>query len=182
MAELIRGKTGRVYGSLIGLLTMVKGLPLAYNKDMQEDKEAVFDAADTVKSCLSVFCGMLESMSFNTGNMYQSAQGGYTNATDAADWLAKKGVPFREAHEITGKLVRYALEKKTPLDELTLEELKKISDIFDQTIYEAISVEACVGARNVAGGPAEGALLKAIETAEVFLRKIYAAKRQNENG
>ena len=174
MAELIRGKSGRVYGSLIGLLTMMKGLPLAYNKDMQEDKEAVFDAADTVKSCLSVFCGMLQSIIYKTDNMYKSALGGYSNATDAADWLVKKGIPFREAHEITGRLVLYAIEKKAPLNALTLDEFKCVSDVFDETVYEAISIEACVSQRNVPGGPAEGAVLKAIEQAEMFLSSIQS--------
>jgi len=163
MAELIRGKTGRVYGSLTTLLTVMKGLPLSYNKDMQEDKEAVFDAVDTVKACLSVFRGMFEAITFNTDNMYKSALGGYTNATDAADWLVKKGLPFREAHEITGRLVLYAINKKARLEELTLDELKTISPVFDETLYRAISVEACVNARNLPGGPAEKAVLKAIE-------------------
>jgi len=172
MAELIRGKTGRVYGSLMGLLTIMKGLPLAYNKDMQEDKEAVFDAADTVKSCLSVFGGMFQSITFNTENMYKSALGGYTNATDAADWLVKKGVAFRNAHEIIGRLVLYAIEKKLPLNELSLEELKTVSNIFDETFYEAISVQACVNARNIEGGPAECAVLEAIEKAERFLKNV----------
>ena len=172
MAELIRGKTGRVYGSLMGLLTMMKGLPLAYNKDMQEDKEAVFDATDTVKTCLSVFCGMLRSITFNTDNMYKSALGGYTNATEAADWLVKKGLTFRDAHEIIGKLVLYAIDKNSSLNDLSLDELKAVSGIFDETIYDAISVEACVNARNVAGGPSENAVLKAIEKAEVFLHSI----------
>ena len=169
MAELIRGKTGRVYGSLMGLLTMMKGLPLAYNKDMQEDKEAVFDAADTVKACLSVFTAMFENLTFKTDNMYKSALGGYTNSTDAADWLVKKGVPFREAHDITGKLVIYAIEKKAPLNELTLDEFKNISEIFDETIYGAISVETCVNARTLSGGPSENAVLTAIKEAENFL-------------
>ncbi|MDR0316377.1 MAG: argininosuccinate lyase [Treponema sp.] len=169
MAELIRGKTGRVYGSLMGLLTMMKGLPLAYNKDMQEDKEAVFDAADTVKSCISVFCGMLQTVKINTDTMYKSALGAYTNATDAADWLVKKGMPFREAHEITGKLVLYAIDKEKTLNELSLDELKAVSNIFDETVYKEISVETCVNARNVAGGPAESAVLKAIEQAGTFL-------------
>jgi len=163
IAELIRGKTGRVYGSLTCLLTMMKGLPLSYNKDMQEDKEAVFDAVDTVKACLSIFCGMFETITFNTENMYKSAMGGYTNATDAADWLVKKGLPFREAHEITGRLVLYAINKKARLDELTLDELKSISPVFDKTLYSAISVEACVNARALPGGPAEEAVLQAIE-------------------
>jgi len=164
MAELIRGKTGRVYGSLTTLLTVMKGLPLSYNKDMQEDKEAVFDAVDTVKACLSVFCGMFETITFNTENMYKSALGGYTNATDAADWLVKKGIPFREAHEITGRLVLYAINKKARLEELTLDELKSVSPVFDETLYRAISVEACVNAKDLPGGPAEKAVLKAIES------------------
>ncbi|MCL2111254.1 MAG: argininosuccinate lyase [Clostridiales bacterium] len=170
MAELIRGKTGRVYGGLMGLLTMMKGLPLAYNKDMQEDKEAVFDAADTVKACLSVFCPMVESLSFNTENMRRSAMGGYTNATDVADWLVKKGVAFRDAHGITGRLVLRAIEKGVALEELTFDEFKRASDVFDESVYDAITVEACVAARDVAGGPAEGAVLGAIEDAEAFLR------------
>jgi len=163
MAELIRGKTGRVYGSLTCLLTVMKALPLSYNKDMQEDKEAVFDAVDTVKACLSVFHGMFEDITFNTGSMYKSALGGCTNATDAADWLVKKGIPFREAHEITGRLVLYAINKKAQLEELTLDELKSVSPVFDETLYKAISVEACVNARNLPGGPAEKAVLEAIE-------------------
>ena len=180
MAELIRGKTGRVYGSLTGLLTVMKGLPLAYNKDMQEDKEAVFNASDTVISCLSVFTGMFESITFNTETMYKSALGGYTNATDAADWLVKNGVPFREAHEIIGKLVLYAIEKKVSLDALTLDELKNISDIFsdifNETYYDSISVETCVNARSLPGGPALSVVLTAIEKAELF---IYE-KRKNK--
>ena len=170
MAELIRGKTGRVYGSLMGALAMMKGLPLAYNKDMQEDKEAVFDAVDTVKSCLSVFTGMIQNVTFNAADMYRGALGGYTNATDAADWLVKKGVPFRDAHEIIGKLVRYALSKEMPLGELSIDEFKSICDVFDDTIYDAISVETCVSARNIEGGPSESAVLAAIERAEIFLR------------
>ena len=169
MAELIRGRTGRVYGSLMGLLTMMKGLPLSYNKDMQEDKEAVFDAADTAKACLSVFCGMFKTLEFKTGSMYKSALGGYTNATDAADWLVKKGITFREAHEIAGKLVRCAIEKNMRLDELTLEELKKESTVFDDTFYEAVSVEKCVDARALPGGPSACAIAEAIKNAESFI-------------
>ncbi|MCL2101637.1 MAG: argininosuccinate lyase [Fibromonadales bacterium] len=178
MAELIRGKTGRIYGSLMGLLTMMKGLPLTYNKDMQEDKEAVFDAADTAKSCLSVFCGMLKNLKFKTGNMYKSALGGYTNATDVADWLVKKGLTFREAHEITGKLVLYAIDRQLPINELTLDEIKSLSNVFDKTLYDAISVEACVKARNIPGGSAEDAVLKAIEKAEDFLQKKHFSSHQ----
>jgi argininosuccinate lyase len=140
----------------------MKSLPLAYNKDMQEDKEAVFDAVDTVKTCLSVFHGMFTNLVFNTENMYKSALAGYTNATDAADWLVKKGIPFREAHELTGRLVLYAINKKARLEELTLDELKSVSPVFDETLYKAISVEACVNARNLPGGPAKKAVLRAI--------------------
>ena len=172
MAELIRGKTGRVYGSLMGLLTLMKGLPLSYNKDLQEDKEAMFDAIDTVKACLSVFYGMFTSLEFKTGNMYKSALGGYTNATDAADWLVKKGVAFREAHEIAGKLVLYAIKKKVRLDELTIEELKRESAVFDHSFYEAISIEKCVDARALPGGPAAAALAEAIRNAERFVNNI----------
>jgi argininosuccinate lyase len=172
MAELIRGKTGRVYGSLMGLLTTMKGLPLAYNTDLQEDKEAAFDAIDTVKACLPIFTGMFQSITYNTDKMYKSSLGGYTNATDAADWLVKQGVTFREAHEISGRLVLYAIEKKLPLEELTLNELKNISEVFDETVYKAISVETCVNARNVAGGPAESAVMEAIEKAEEFLKRV----------
>ena len=172
MAELIRGKTGRVYGSLMGILTLMKGLPLSYNKDMQEDKETVFDAADTVKTCLSVFCGMFKTLEFKTDNMYKSALGGYTNATDAADWLVKKGVTFREAHEIAGKLVLYAISKKMRLDELTLDELKKQSDVFDETFYEAISVEKCIAARGLPGGPSAAAVEEAVKNARIYIQNI----------
>ena len=170
MAELIRGKTGRVYGSLMGLLTMMKGLPLSYNKDMQEDKEAVFDAVDTVTMSISIFCRMFVTLEFNTGTMYHSALGGYTNATDAADWLVKKGLAFREAHEITGKLVLYAMDKKVRLDELSLDELKKVSDIFDDTFYAVVSVEKCISARTLSGGP--GAMAEAIADAERYIQNV----------
>ncbi|MCL2096258.1 MAG: argininosuccinate lyase [Oscillospiraceae bacterium] len=173
MAELIRGKTGRVYGDLTGILTVMKSLPLAYNKDMQEDKEFVFDASDTVKDCLVIFAGMFESIKFNTGNLYKSALGGYTNATDAADWLVnKKGVPFREAHEITGRLVLYAIEKNSALNDLTISEFKSVSDVFDETVFGAISVEAGVNSRDLPGGPAEAAVLSAIEETEKFLKDL----------
>ena len=172
MAELIRGKTGRVYGSLMGLLTVMKALPLAYNKDMQEDKEAVFDAAETAKNCLNVFTGMFENLVFNTPVMRKSAAEAYTNATDAADWLVKKGLTFREAHEITGRLVLYAINKKVPLEELTLEELRALSGIFDETFYQAVSIEACINGRNLPGGTAETAVLQAIEVCEKILGKI----------
>jgi argininosuccinate lyase len=179
IAELIRGKTGRVYGGLITLLTVMKGLPLAYNKDMQEDKEAVFDAADTVQSCLAVFTGMLKTVTFNAGNMLEGAKGGYTNATDVADWLVKKGVAFRTAHEITGGLVLYAIERELPLESLTLREFKNLSEHFDETIFDALSVETCVNARALPGGPAEGAVTDAIAEAEAYLRGL-AAERTSE--
>ena len=172
MAELIRGKTGRVFGNLTGLLTVMKGLPLAYNKDMQEDKEAVFDAVETTKNCLTVFTGMFGGLVFNTSVMRDSAAKAYTNATDAADWLVKKGLPFREAHEITGRLVLYAIGKKTPLEKLTLDELRSLSGVFDETFYQAVSVEACVNGRDLPGGTAEKAVLKAIEACAKFIDEI----------
>ena len=172
MAELIRGKTGRVYGSLMGLLTIMKGLPLAYNKDMQEDKEAVFDAVDTVKNCIVVFTGMFESLLFNTDAMRKGAAEAYTNATDAADWLVKNGLSFREAHETTGRLVLYAMGKKVPLEELSLDELRAVSGIFDESFYQAVSIETCVSGRSITGGTAETAVVKAIELSEKFLSKI----------
>ncbi len=163
MAELIRGKTGRVYGHLMGMLTMMKGLPLAYNKDMQEDKEAVFDAVDTVKMCLPVFTNMIKTAVFNKGSMYKAAKGGFTNATDAADWLVKKGVPFRDAHAILGQLVLYCINSDTSLEDLSMEEFKAISPVFDESVYEAISVEKCVAARNIPGGPSPEYIKKLIE-------------------
>jgi len=169
MAELIRGKTGRVYGALMGLLTMMKSLPLAYNKDMQEDKEAVFDAVDTVKASLLVFTGMFKELTFNKEAMRKSAGLGFTNATDAADWLVKKGMPFREAHEVIGKMVLYAINQKKDLCSLTLDELKSLSETFDETIYDAISIEACVNARENIGGPAKVSILKALAHAKECL-------------
>ncbi len=155
VAELIRGKTGRVYGHLMGLLTTMKGLPLAYNKDMQEDKEPIFDAIDTVKLCLPVFCDMIATMKVNKGKMLSGAKGGFTNATDAADYLVKKGMPFREAHSVIGRMVFYAIDKNKALDELTMAELKEFSDIIEEDFYEAISMETCVNDRKIIGGPAE---------------------------
>lgn len=162
MAELIRGKTGRVYGYLMGLLTTMKGLPLAYNKDMQEDKEGVFSAIDTIKMCLPVFTAMVDTMKIQNKNMYEAAKGGFTNATDAADWLVKNGVPFRDAHEILGRLVLYCIQNDTNLEDLSIEEYKAISPVFDETVYEAISVEKCVDARNVPGGPSKEYIEKLI--------------------
>lgn len=166
MAELIRGKTGRVYGNLMGLLTVMKGLPLAYNKDMQEDKEAVFEVADTVRACLMVFIPMLETMKINKSNMRKAAGGGFINATDMADYLVKRGLPFRDAHGVTGRLVLYCEAHGKELSELTLEELRRECDLFDCDIYQAISLSQCVAARESEGGPAPQAVLAAIRRAK----------------
>ncbi len=170
VAELIRGKSGRVYGSLTTLLTMMKGLPLAYNKDMQEDKEAIFDAVDTVKLCLPVFINMIKTMTIKKDNMAQGAKGGFTNATDLADYLVKKGVPFRLSHEIVGKMVASAVEKNCALDEFTLEEMKKFSDLIEEDIYEAIAIKTCVDERNVIGGPARKQVLAEIKNGRDLLK------------
>jgi len=162
IAELVRGKTGRVYGSLIGLLTTMKGIPLAYNKDMQEDKEPVFDAYDTIKICLITFAKMIKTLTVNKATMKKAAAGGFSNATDAADWLVKHGVAFRDAHEIIGKLVFFALEQQKSLDELTLEEYQSVSPVFDESIFLAIDLNVCVNQRNIIGGPAEEQVRKAI--------------------
>jgi argininosuccinate lyase len=172
VAELVRGKTGRVYGDLITLLTVMKSLPLAYNKDMQEDKEAVFDAIDTVELCLPVFTNMIKTMKVNAGSMYKAARGGYTNATDVADYLVKKGIPFRDAHEITGKIVLYAIDKNTSIDALSLKELKSFSPIIEEDVYAEIRLEKCVSGRNVPGGPARESVLEAIKHAKIFLDEI----------
>ncbi len=169
VAELIRGKTGRVYGHLMGLLTTMKGLPLAYNKDMQEDKEPIFDALDTVKLCLPVFCDMLATMTVKKDNMLRGAKGGFTNATDVADYLVKKGLPFREAHAVVGRMVFYAIEHNKSLDELTTDEFKEFSDIIESDIYDAISMETCVNDRKLVGGPAKETVEKAIKKAREFL-------------
>ena len=153
IAELVRGKTGRVYGALTSILTTMKGIPLAYNKDMQEDKELTFDAIDTVKGCLALFTGMISTMQFNKQNMEASAKNGFTNATDAADYLVNHGVPFRDAHSIVGRLVLTCIDKGISLDELSLEEYKEISPVFEQDIYEAISMKTCVEKRETYGAP-----------------------------
>ncbi len=170
VAELIRGKTGRVYGDLMSLLTTMKGIPLAYNKDMQEDKEPVFDAIDTVKLCLPVFTDMLSTMKVKTEAMLQGAKGGFTNATDAADYLVKKGLPFREAHEVVGKMVAYALDHNKSLDQFRLEEFKACSPIFEQDVYDAISMETCVNGRSIVGGPAIETVKAAIAAGKAFLK------------
>ncbi len=154
VAELIRGKSGRVYGSLTTLLTMMKGLPLAYNKDMQEDKEAIFDAVDTVKLCLPVFTNMIATMKIREEKMAHGATGGFTNATDLADYLVKKGVPFRSSHAIVGRMVAKAVEKECALDEFTIEEMREFSELIEEDIYQAIAIKTCVDDRNVIGGPA----------------------------
>ena len=169
IAELVRGKTGRVYGALMSLLTTMKGLPLAYNKDMQEDKEVAFDAMDTVKNCLSLFTGMLKTMKFRKDRMAASAMNGFTNATDAADYLVGKGVPFRDAHSIVGRLVLYCIEKNTSIDKLSLEELKEISDEFEGDIYEAVSLKTCVEKRLTIGAPGPSAMREAVEKNKAYL-------------
>lgn len=169
IAELIRGKSGRVYGSLISLLTTMKGLPLAYNKDMQEDKEMSFDAIDTVKSLIKLMSGMLSSMKFNHERMAKSARGGFTNATDAADYLVKKNVAFRDAHEIVGRLVLYGIESNKALDDFTLEEFQNISEVFDNDIYDAISLKTCVEKRNTKGAPGLKAINDEIEASRKLL-------------
>lgn len=167
--ELIRGKTGRVYGDLTALLTVMKSLPLAYNKDMQEDKEAIFDAVDTTEGCLKVFTQMLDSLAFNKEKMLSGAGLGFTNATDAADYLVKKGLPFREAHEIIGHMVLLCLEKGCSIDQLSMQELKNINSIFEEDFYEAVSLKTCVEQRLTPGGPSKNAVLKQIAWAENFL-------------
>ena len=163
MAELVRGKTGRVYGDLLGLLTTLKGLPLAYNKDMQEDKEGVFDACDTVKMCLKVFIPMIDTMTVLTDNMKKAAGEGFINATDLADYLVKKGMPFRTAYKISGQLVALCMQKKTVLEDLPLEEYKQFSELFDEELYDAVNLENCVKRRISEGGTSIESVEKQIE-------------------
>ena len=162
IAELIRGKTGRVYGALVSLLTAMKGLPLAYNKDMQEDKELTFDAIDTVKGCILLFTGMLSTITFRKDVMEASAKNGFANATDAADYLVKNGVPFRDAHGIVGQLVLYCIDRGIALDDMTLEEFQAISPVFKEDIYEAICLKTCVEKRVTIGAPGEAAMKQVI--------------------
>ncbi|MBR3769161.1 MAG: argininosuccinate lyase [Lachnospiraceae bacterium] len=169
IAELVRGKTGRVYGALMSLLTTMKGIPLAYNKDMQEDKEMAFDAMNTVQDCLHLFTGMLDTMRFRKDVMAESAMNGFTNATDAADYLVVKGVPFRDAHGIIGRLVLYCIDKNTSIDKLSLEELKSICDVFDEDIYDAVSLKTCVEKRLTLGAPGMEIMKKVIEEEKGFL-------------
>ena len=169
IAELVRGKTGRVYGALMSLLTTMKGLPLAYNKDMQEDKELTFDAIDTTKGCIKLFTGMVQTMKINKPAMAKSARNGFTNATDAADYLVKHGVPFRDAHGIIGQLVLFGIEHNKALDDLTLEEYKAISPVFEEDIYEAISLETCVNTRNTVGAPGVEAMQNVLALEKEYL-------------
>lgn len=170
ITELIRGKTGRVYGDLMTLLSMMKNLPLAYNKDMQEDKEAIFDAIDTVKLCLSTFIPMFRTMTVLKGNMRKAAAKGFINATDCADYLVKKGMPFRDAYKITGTLVARCIELDTTLEDLDIKEYRKLTDVFDEDVYKAINLETCVMQRNVDGGPAPEAVARQIEQLKAELR------------
>ena len=172
IAELVRGKTGRVYGALMQMLTTMKGIPLAYNKDMQEDKEFTFDAIDTVKGCLALFTGMIKTMTVNKNVLEQSAKNGFTNATDAADYLVGKGVPFRDAHGIVGQLVLYCIEKNISLDDMTLEEYQKISPVFEEDIYEAISLETCVEKRETIGAPSRSSMEQVIAINEEYLKTL----------
>ncbi len=178
IAELVRGKTGRVYGSLMSLLTTMKGIPLAYDKDMQEDKEVAFDAMDTAAACLNEFCGMLSTIRFNADIMADSAKKGFTNATDAADYLVKKGVPFRDAHTIVGRLVLKGIEEKKSLDEMSIDEFRTECDRFDTDIYDAISLKTCVDKRLTAGAPGH----EAMERSLIYYRKyLLNTKIQEEN-
>lgn len=171
VAELIRGKTGRVYGDLVALLAVMKSLPLAYNKDMQEDKENLFDALDTVKGCLTVFTPMIETMKVNAGNMYRQAKGGFTNATDAADYLVGKGIPFREAHRIVGQLVSFCIREGLSLEDIHIDRFKEFSPVIDQGIYDAIAIENCVRRRDVFGGTGDERVAAALESGKKILEE-----------
>ena len=170
IAELVRGKTGRVYGALVSILTTMKGLPLAYNKDMQEDKELTFDAIDTVKGCIALFNGMVSTMKFNNEIMEVSAKNGFTNATDAADYLVNHTVPFRDAHSIIGRIVLYCIDKKISIDDMTLDELKEMSPVFEEDIYDAISLDTCVNKRLTIGAPGLKAMKDVIDLEKKYLK------------
>ena len=172
IAELVRGKTGRVYGAYISLITTMKGIPLAYNKDMQEDKEMTFDAIDTVKSCIKLFADMIATMKINEKRMEASAAGGFTNATDAADYLVNHGVPFRDAHGIVGRLVLKCIEKEISMGELSIDEYKAESEAFEDDIYEAISIKTCVEKRNTIGAPGPEAMSKVLDKNEEYLKNL----------
>ncbi len=169
IAELVRGKTGRVYGHLMGMLTTMKGIPLAYNKDMQEDKEGTFDAIDTVNECLTMFMQMIDTLKIKKENMAKSAVRGYTNATDAADYLVKKGMPFRDAHRVIGELVLKAISLDKAIDDMTLEELKDVCEMFDEDIYEAVSLKTCVEKRLTIGAPSESSMNEVIKVYKAYL-------------
>jgi len=169
VAELVRGKTGRVYGALITLLTMMKGLPLAYNKDMQEDKEALFDAIDTVEMCLPVFAAMVDTLTVRPRDMAKAAAGGFINATDCADYLTRKGLPFREAYMIVGRLVNQCVRSGDTLDTMTLKDFRAISSLFDEDVYQALALHTCVNERKVYGGPARESVEKQIALIEEFV-------------
>ena len=171
IAELVRGKTGRVYGALMSMLTVMKGLPLAYNKDMQEDKELTFDAIDTAKGCLALFNGMVSTMRFRKQVMAKSAKNGFTNATDAADYLVNHGVPFRDAHTIVGRVVLYCIEKQIAIEDMSLEELKSICPVFEADVYDAISLKTCVDKRLTAGAPGREAMEKTIALNKKYLEE-----------
>ena len=171
IAELVRGKTGRVYGALMSMLTTMKGIPLAYDKDMQEDKELTFDAIDTAKGCLALFEGMLSTLTFRTDVMENSAKKGFTNATDAADYLVNHGVPFRDAHGIVGRLVLYCVERDMALEDMSLSELKSISPVFEEDIYQAVSLKTCVDKRLTIGAPGKAAMEKVLEIYEAYLQR-----------
>jgi len=171
MAELVRGKTGRVYGDLMALLTTLKGLPLAYNKDMQEDKEAIFDACDTVKLCLQVFTGMVSTMTANTDNMLRAARKGFINATDLADYLVKKGLPFRSAYKVSGQLVAHCIQNATVLEELPLQTYRQFSDLFDADLFDAIDLGKCVQRRISEGGTSVASVEKQIEEIKLWMNQ-----------
>ena len=172
VAELARGKTGRVYGDLMALLTVMKGIPLAYNKDMQEDKEQIFDAVDTVKMTLPVFTNMLATMQIKKDTMRKGAAGGFTNATDAADYLVKYGMPFREAHEVIGKIVAYCVKEEKSIEQLSMDEFKSFSSLFGDDIYDAIALETCVSLRNITGGTSQKMVQNAIADAKSFISSL----------
>ena len=173
IAELVRGKTGRVYGALFSILTTMKGIPLAYNKDMQEDKELTFDAIDTAKGCLALFEGMIRTMKFNAEVMERSASMGFTNATDAADYLVGRGVPFRDAHSIVGRLVLYCIDKECGIEDLSMEELKQISPVFEEDIYDAVNIKTCVEKRLTVGAPGPEAMRRVIGIYKDYLAKDW---------
>ncbi len=172
IAELVRGKTGRVYGDLTTALTMLKGIPLAYNKDIQEDKESVFDAIDTAKICIELFTSMISTMNVKKARLRQAASGGFINATDCADYLAKKGMPFRDAYRVSGRLVAYCIEHDSDFERLTLDEYKAFSELFEPDVYDAVNLDNCVNARNVYGGPSKESVLHQIELLDSFIEKI----------